>query len=275
MIGAMTAVAVATLLYDFHEVEEMLEWYEFLSSARGITSDDDVRRLTEHYSTGYGRLLGKYLPKDKNAQIYDIGCGPGLTLNILRSLGYGNLMGTDLSLTSIEIALGLGLAVKQANSIDDLASYPDNSMDRIFGVDLIEHLEKKELVRLIRVASQKLRKPEGMLILRFPNGDSPLVGRHLFNDVTHLWTYTSTAITGLLTMNGFAEAVFLDETPSFIKSSRWWKVPVISAASAFLRFLIRAATLERVTIFAPSFWVVAKAAECNKVSETSSDNRVY
>src|ERR1039458_10127796 len=105
----------------------MLQWYEFLSFARGIESADDVRRLTDYYAVGYQLLLGGVLPADKNAPIYDTGCGPGLTLNILRTLGYRNLEGTDLSATAIAIARDLGLNATQANSIEDLASRPDGS----------------------------------------------------------------------------------------------------------------------------------------------------
>lgn len=238
----------------------MLQWYDFLSSARGITSTADVQRLTDEYAVGYQRLLGGVLPADKNARIYDTGCGPGLTLNILRTLGYRNTEGTDLSATAIAIARDLGLNAAQANSIEDLASRPDGSFSRIFAVDLIEHLEKPDLMRFLKVARTKLQSQDGLLILRCPNGDSPIVGRHLFNDVTHVWTYTGTALSGILMMNGFKGAIFLDETRPFAKHKRWLKVPIHAAASTLARMFLRAATLENIEIIAPSFWIVAKAA---------------
>jgi 2-polyprenyl-3-methyl-5-hydroxy-6-metoxy-1,4-benzoquinol methylase len=236
----------------------MLKWYDFLSSARGITSAADVQRLTDHYAMGYRRLLGDVLPADKNSPIYDAGCGPGLTLNILKSLGYHNLEGTDLSSTSIAIASELGLNAIMADSIEDLASRPDHSFSRIFAVDLIEHLEKSTLIRFLEVTRTKLRT-DGMLILRCPNGDSPIVGRHLFNDVTHIWTYTSTALAGILTLNGFKGTIFLDETQPFVESRRWLRTPILKAASALVRLIIKAATRENIEILAPSFWIIAKA----------------
>lgn len=238
----------------------MLQWYEFLSSARGIACADDVQRLTDCDADGYHRLLGGVLPRDKNAPIYDAGCGPGLTLNILRTLGYRNLEGTDLSATAIGIARELGLNATQANSIEDLAARPDGSFSRIFAVDLIEHLEKPDLTRFLKVARTKLRCEDGMLILRCPNGDSPIVGRHLFNDVTHVWTYTSIALSGVLRMSGFKGAIFLDETRPFVHKRRWLKTPILIAASTLVRLLIKAATKENIEILAPSFWIVARAS---------------
>jgi 2-polyprenyl-3-methyl-5-hydroxy-6-metoxy-1,4-benzoquinol methylase len=236
----------------------MLQWYEFSNSTRGILNAEDVQRLTNEFASGYERLLGSVLPLDKDSPIYEMGCGPGVALNILRKLGYRNLKGTDLSASSITIARELGLNASQVNSIEDLASHPDGSFSRIIAIDVIEHLEKSELIRFLQIACSKLRSPDGMLILRCPNGDSPIVGRNLYNDVTHVWTYTSTALSGLLRMSGFNGAVFLDETVAFGDPKRWFRKLILKAASAFIRLLIKAATRENIDIIAASFWVVAK-----------------
>lgn len=236
----------------------MLQWYEFTNSARGISNAKDVQLITDEYASYYERMLGSVLPSDKNSPIYEVGCGPGIALNILRKLGYRNLKGTDLSASATAIARELGLNVTQANSIEDLASHPDGSFSRIIAIDVIEHLEKSELVRFLHIARSKLRSPDGMLILRCPNGDSPIVGRNLYNDPTHVWTYTSTALTGLLSMSGFKGAIFLDETLFFGDPKRWFRKLTMKASSAFIRLLIKAATRENIDIIAASFWVVAK-----------------
>jgi 2-polyprenyl-3-methyl-5-hydroxy-6-metoxy-1,4-benzoquinol methylase len=230
-----------------------------LSSARGITRAEDIRLLTSQYASGYRRLLKDVLPKDKNAPIYDTGCGPGLALNILKTLGYRKLEGTDLSATSIAIAQELGLHATQTNSIDDLAARPDGSFSRIFAIDLIEHLEKPELLRFLKVARAKLHD-NGMLILRCPNGDSPLIGHHFFNDITHVWTYTAVSLSAILTMSGYTSSIFLDETQPFTRRRRWLNIPVLKVASAAMRLFIRAATKEDIRILAPSFWIIAKVS---------------
>jgi 2-polyprenyl-3-methyl-5-hydroxy-6-metoxy-1,4-benzoquinol methylase len=237
----------------------MLQWYEFSNPIRGILNAEDVQLKTEEFAPGYERLLGSVLPTDKDSPIYDAGCGPGIALNILRTLGYRNLKGTDLSASAIAIARDLGLSATQANSIEDLASHPDGSFNRIIAIDVIEHLEKSELIRFLQIARSKLRRDDGMLILRCPNGDSPVVGRNLYNDITHVWTYTSTALTGLLSMSGFNGAIFLDETVAFGDPKRWFRTLILKVSSASIRLLIKAATRENIDIIAPSFWVVAKA----------------
>jgi hypothetical protein len=239
----------------------MLQWYEFLSSARGIQSSDDVHRLTDYYAPGYQRLLSRVLPVDRHAPIYDAARSPGLTMNILRRLGYCNLEGTDLSATAIAIAKKLDLSAIQANSIEDLCSRQDGIFSRIFGVDFIEHLEKPNLIRFLQTARTKLRNQDGVLILWCPNGDSPVVGRHLFNDMTHVWTYTSIAITGVLRMSGFNRITFIDETQAFFMNKRWLKVPIHKLSSTCARLMIKAATWENIEILAPSFWIVA-ATDC-------------
>ena len=235
----------------------MLDWYESLSELRGIVTADDVRRMTEYYRPGYARLLSGVLPVDKTAAIYDIGCGPGLTLNILKSLGYDSLEGTDLSERATRIAQSLGLKVNSANSIGDLETKAAASYECILAIDVIEHLEKKDLVKLLEVVRTKL-KPGGVFILRFPNGDSPLVGRHLFNDVTHVWTYTSVALTGLLAMAGFRNAGFIDEAVPFARGNRFLKVPVRLLSQKLLRLLIRASCGETVDYLSPSVWAIAR-----------------
>jgi len=236
----------------------MQEWYESLSELRGIATAADVQKLTEQYRLGYARLLDKALPADKGAAIYDVGCGPGLTLNILRSLGYAKLEGTDLSERAIQIARSLTLEVRPANSIRDLEAKADASYDCIFAVDVIEHLQKTDLMKLLEVVRLKLR-PSGALILRFPNGDSPLVGRHLFNDISHVWTYTPVALTGLLAMAGFQKAKFLDEAIPFANGKRFLKVPVRHLGPCLIRLVIRASLGEHVDCLSPSVWAVARA----------------
>lgn len=236
----------------------MLQWYEFSNSTRGILNAKDVQLLTDEYASGYERLLGSVLPLDKDSPIYDAGCGPGGALSILRTLGYRNLKGSDLSASAIAIARELGFDATQANSIEDLASHPDGSFSRIIAIDVIEHLEKSELVRFFQIARSKLHSPDGMLILRGPNGDSPIVGRNLYNDVTHVWTYTSTALTGLLRMSDFHRVAFLDETIPFEDPKRWFRKLILKFSSASIRLLIKAATRENIDIIAASFWVVAR-----------------
>ena len=96
--------------------------------------------------------------------------------------------------------------------------------------------------------------PGGRLILRYPNGDSPLVGRNLFNDITHIWTYTTNCVETLGRMHGFLRFHFKDESSAAIRDARWLKVPLCKLSTAVLGLLFRAATKEEVSYWSPNIW---------------------
>src|SRR6185503_8767911 len=96
--------------------------------------------------------------------------------------------------------------------------------------------------------------PGGSLILRLPNGDSPFVGRNLFNDITHVWTYTPNCLNSLAEMHGFSRTEFMDESATAIRDQRWLKVPLAKLSAAILRALIQAATREKITHLSPNLW---------------------
>src|SRR5688500_19377563 len=97
------------------------------------------------------------------------------------------------------------------------------SLSAIIAIDLVEHLGKDVFVEFLEQSKRVLR-PGGSLILRLPNGDSPLVGLNLFNDITHVWTYTSNCLSSLARMVGFAATDFFDESTHALRDHRWIKV---------------------------------------------------
>jgi SAM-dependent methyltransferase len=122
-----------------------------------------------------------------------------------------NAAGSDSSDCQIELARAAGLSVRLADSIDEISKAPALTWDCLIAIDFIEHLPKDGLIAFLAQAHRVL-KPGGCLILRAPNGDSPFVGRNLFNDITHYWAYTSVAIEALLKMAGFQRVEFADGT---------------------------------------------------------------
>jgi hypothetical protein len=115
-------------------------------------------------------------------------------------------------------------------------------------------LPKEALLEFLALAARKL-KPGGCLILRGPNGDSPLVGRNLYNDITHVWAYTTIALRALLQMSGFERVAFADECEASVQRQRWLKVPLMRLTRALVRGLIRAAVREHVQWLSPSIYV--------------------
>jgi len=94
--------------------------------------------------------------------------------------------------------------------------------------------------------------------MRLPNGDSPFVGMNLFNDITHVWTYTPNALRSLSQMHGFSGAQFADEGAGVIRDHRWLKVPLAKAAELLLRATVRMATRETIQFWSPNLWARLK-----------------
>ncbi len=92
---------------------------EFISEAYNLDDDEKIvnfyRKWADEYDhqmlevLGYtspitiAQLLCDYLP-DKNARIFDIGCGTGLTCKFLHQQGYTHLDGVDLSPDMVRVA---------------------------------------------------------------------------------------------------------------------------------------------------------------------------
>jgi 2-polyprenyl-3-methyl-5-hydroxy-6-metoxy-1,4-benzoquinol methylase len=231
-------------------------YYSFQAQARGLTSDADVEALTQQLSPCYDRLIASWLPSDPNAAIYELACGPGIMLRYLRRRGYSHVAGSDSSEPQIKLASAAGLNVVLADSILELKKGPSQAWDCLIAIDFIEHLPKDLFIEFLGQCYRALR-PGGRLVLRAPNGDSPFVGKNLFNDITHIWAYTSIATEALVRMAGFKKVEFADESCAGIQRHRWIKLPLMKLSQRLLRFLIRSATREEIPFLNPSIYVCA------------------
>ncbi len=120
----------------------------------------------------------------KNAKIYDFGCGSGSLLSVLKDAGYTNLLGMDLSAEQVQLAHNLGVdCVKEQDALAFL-QHTNETFDLIFGMDIIEHFTKDELVELLTLIKQKLN-PGGKAIFRTPNLDAPFATVFANGDFTH------------------------------------------------------------------------------------------
>jgi 2-polyprenyl-3-methyl-5-hydroxy-6-metoxy-1,4-benzoquinol methylase len=235
---------------------ELEQFYRYQAKARRITSLADVRAMAAFNTRLYDTVILPWLPEDLTAPLYEAACGPGVLLSWLASRGYRNISGSDFSDVQIELARSAGFNVKVADSIAELRLLAPNSLQGIVALDFYEHLSKEAFLDFIHECSRTLRLG-GRLILRGPNGDSPVVGRALYNDITHVTTYTSIAFTALLEMAGFSRTEFRDDTLASIPSHRWLRIPIAWTAQRLLGLLIRLATREKIECLSASFFLCA------------------
>jgi 2-polyprenyl-3-methyl-5-hydroxy-6-metoxy-1,4-benzoquinol methylase len=134
-----------------------------------------------------------YLPATLRGRLLDVGCGSGVLLERIRSLGW-EVEGLDVDAFAVENARRKGLKIH----LDDLerCRFPDGSFDVITMRHVIEHVEDPQ--RLLREC-HRILKPSGRLVLLTPNAQS--WGHRLFRDrwrglevPRHLFVFTVPAL---------------------------------------------------------------------------------
>lgn len=145
----------------------------------------------------------RYLPRDPQARILDLGPGRGEFLHLLRQLGYQQSLGIDISPEVVEHCNAL--MPQSAQLVTDTNLYLrtlNRSVDAICASHMLEHIPKHELIPLLEAIRQAL-KPHGKLIIEVPNGDAPLANITRYGDFTHEIAYTERSLRQVLTIAGF------------------------------------------------------------------------
>jgi SAM-dependent methyltransferase len=139
-------------------------------------------------------------------RLLDLGCGDGALLREAQRRGLGEVSGVDHSPEQVERAHRAGTTtVVQADAIAHLAANP-GQWDVIVTVDLLEHLEHDDVLRLAQAIAAALR-PGGEWVAQVPNGVSPFVGNHAYGDFTHRTIYTDRSMRQIARAVGLERAV--------------------------------------------------------------------
>jgi ubiquinone/menaquinone biosynthesis C-methylase UbiE len=116
---------------------------------------------------------------DYDSKILDIGCGVGENLSLLRSAGYKNIVGVDISEEMLNIASKNGHNV----SLPEALLVDKNLFDVLLFSHVLEHIEFKDLQNFLE-SYFKLCKSDGRILICMP-----LLYDGFFNDVDHYKTY--------------------------------------------------------------------------------------
>jgi SAM-dependent methyltransferase len=170
---------------------------------------------TKRYRGGLDRVLGMVHRSRIRAierlaggrgSVLDIGCGPGVLINQMRSLGWG-VRGTERSPSAAQQARDVFHLDVSAVDVDELVA-AGATYDAVVLWHVAEHLRAPgETIRAIA----RLLRPGGVLLIAVPNFGSPeaRIGRagwfHL--DVPrHLVHFTAATLTAILEDAGFRPA---------------------------------------------------------------------
>jgi 2-polyprenyl-3-methyl-5-hydroxy-6-metoxy-1,4-benzoquinol methylase len=232
------------------------QFYEFQVEARQHNSREDLLLDLNRRSSVWDRLLLKWLPRNKDAKILEVACGSGLLLVWLERHGYRNLEGIDASLEQVTVAKSLGQKV-QLSDVFEFLGESENKYDIIFALDFYEHLTPDDFISFLHQSNTRLNEG-GVIIMRGPNGDSPFVGRALFNDITHEFALTTNAFKQCLSMVGFKNIVF-DEDINYRSSAKGGALILFRKLfTSVFRVIIRLIVGEDIKYFSPSIYVMAQ-----------------
>lgn len=202
----------------------VIENYFQTTSSAGSARD---KTSFEFSIAGIRRRLGSWLDVD-GKDVLDLGSGTGELCRVVSDAGANSVVGVNLSREEIEFAR----RQVDANFVfEDVVSYlgkcEASSIDCIFALNILEHLDKDSLVILLERAVRAL-KPGGVLIAMVPNATSPFGGMTRYWDITHHNAFTPSSVRQLALLVGFSEDVRFRECGpvpygaiSFIRYGLW------------------------------------------------------
>jgi SAM-dependent methyltransferase len=129
------------------QVEEVLWWYRTLHHL--------VLDVIRRYRPGL------------DIAVLDAGCGTGGLMHFLRSCGYWNLKGVDLSNVAVEWCHRRNLDVQQGELTNFAGLYAEESADVIVSNDTLYFFQEQEQENVVE-QFRRILKPGGLLILNVP-----------------------------------------------------------------------------------------------------------
>ena len=199
-----------------------LEWKNWDEDRFGQSSDEE-----QAYFCKLIALAGPLAGKD----VCEIGFGNGAVLAYLGSTGY-RVFGVEVQEELVLRASSHGATA--VTGIDQFSS--DLRFDLILLVDVLEHIDQPEIPGFLASIKARL-KPEGKIVARFPNGDSPFGLKNQNGDVTHVTVIGSKKL-GYFARRAGLDVVYLGPEPLPLAGGSFSK-QVKKSVSIPLRYIAR------------------------------------
>ena len=157
----------------------------------------------ETYYHYYRKNYSRFLPAGKNTRILDLGCGMGHFLYYLYKDGYKNCLGLDISNENINYCRTKGFNVVHNNIFNFLESNTE-PFDVIIMNDVIEHLNREEIMRVLDLINKNLTEGGGTVVIKAPNSSNPILANSTrYYDFTHEISFTEESLSQVLKVCGF------------------------------------------------------------------------
>lgn len=186
------------------DADERLDALEARLARPGL-SDLEYLSFTERFgdtSEERRERLRRFVPRfEGRSEVIDAGCGRGEFLQLLKESGIV-AVGVDRDGAMVARCRELGLDAVQGDIVEFLYGCSEGSRGGIFGGYLIEHLEREEIVELVRLAFSRLR-PGGVLLLEAVNPLCLLTYAGFYADLTRVAPAPPLALQWLAESCGF------------------------------------------------------------------------
>jgi len=165
---------------------------------------EDVEKGYTSFYKFYKDNYVKFLPKDTQANILVVSCGPGYFVNMLSTHGYHNVLGIDSDAGKVKFAQEKNLNCEVARVFTFLEG-KKNLYDLIFCEQELNHLTKEEIIQFLFLCQEALT-PGGTLIVHGLNGANPITGAEaLAQNFDHYNTFTEYTMRQILQYCGFGD----------------------------------------------------------------------
>lgn len=160
-------------------------------------TEEAFKSMAKSYAVWYK----KFLASDKDAKILDIGCGMGHFLYFLKSQGYSNFFGIDISEQQVRfVKENITGNVAVADVFDFLKE--NGLFHVIVANDVIEHIPKERLLEFLHLVFDSLEM-EAALFIKTDNMSNPFGLRGRYMDITHETGFTEHSLFEVLNAAGF------------------------------------------------------------------------
>ena len=162
---------------------------------------DNIKHIASTYDWNYKSII----PADKNIKILDIGCGLGQFLYWLKTKGYNNYLGADVSQEMLDFCkANVTNKVLKINSMAEFLADKKEAYDLIVLNDVIEHLPKTEIINDLEIIKTAL-KQSGRLIVKTNNLAAITGARLRYEDFTHEVGLTEHSLKQVLMLAGYKQ----------------------------------------------------------------------
>ena len=173
----------------------------------------DPKRHFASRATYIRSVIARHLPQDHSARIVDLACGHGAFLYFLRTAGYTNISGCDISAEQVELAHKLGILEAKCGDIrSELLGIPPGSVDAVVMMDILEHLENDELFVVLDHIFVAM-KTGGTFVAHVPNAEGLYGMRIRYGDLTHERAFGPESAEQLLRTIGFKNVQCFEDRP--------------------------------------------------------------